>query len=137
MNDAQRKQVQTLRKENKSYGAIASLLGISVSTIKTYCIKHGLGGDATKALPRDGEERHCIYCGSPVIQIPGKKEKRFCSTFCRTKWWSSHRSESKKNAYYEYVCPGCNKTFTVYAQKHRKYCCHECYVKARFGGDAR
>ena len=30
-------------------------------------------------------------------------------------------------------CKNCGVMFTVYGNKHRKYCCHECYINDRFG----
>ncbi len=137
MNDKERQQIQALRKENKSYGAIAQVLGLSVNTVKTYCRNHDLGGVAVEVKYKPGETRPCAYCGSPVKQNPKRKEKRFCSDFCRTRWWSSHLYEVKRKAYYERECPSCHKIFMVYGNKVQKYCCHACYIKDRFGGDAR
>jgi hypothetical protein len=33
------------------------------------------------------------------------------------------------------VCQHCGKPFTDYANRHRKYCSHPCYIAARYGGD--
>ena len=40
----------------------------------------------------------------------------------------------KRKAIYEYTCPTCGSAFTAYGNRHRKYCCHECYIADRFGG---
>ena len=32
-------------------------------------------------------------------------------------------------------CKQCGKPFTAYGNKGRKYCCHQCYIVDRFGGD--
>ena len=34
------------------------------------------------------------------------------------------------------TCPSCGSTFYAYGNRNRKYCSHECYVEARFGGAA-
>ena len=40
----------------------------------------------------------------------------------------------KRKAMYEYTCPTCGSTFYAYGNRSRKYCSHECYIAARFGG---
>ncbi len=134
MNELQRKQIHQLRAEGKSYSSIASILKLSENTIKTFCRRNGLGGvKATKAL-KQGEVHYCKNCGEVVIQPVGKKEKKFCSSYCRSKWWNAHLDQVNRKANYEFVCPTCHKTFIVYGNKNRKYCCHTCYIKDRFGG---
>ena len=34
-----------------------------------------------------------------------------------------------------YKCEKCGKKFISYGNKDRKYCCHECYIEDRFGGE--
>lgn len=37
-----------------------------------------------------------------------------------------------------FVCPSCGREFTAYGNAGRKYCCHPCYIAARFkGGECR
>ncbi len=134
MNEKQSKQIRTLRGEHKSYAAIASLLGLSENTVKSYCRRNGLTGVAVKPV-LTGPVRQCLYCGADVAQTPKKKEKKFCSSFCRNKWWNSHLGEVKRKAYYDFVCPHCKKPFTKYGNKAQKYCSHACYIADRFGGD--
>ncbi len=134
MNEKQSKQIRTLREEHKSYAAIASLLGLSENTVKSFCRRNGLTGVAVKPV-LTGPVRPCLYCGADVVQTPKKKEKKFCSSFCRNKWWNSHLGEVNRKAYYSFVCPTCNKPFTKYGSKAHKYCCHACYIADRFGGD--
>lgn len=136
MNDTQRLQIQKLRANGYSYGRISEALGISTNTIKTYCKRHGLGGVAA-AAPISKDTHFCLCCGTPIVQVLGRKEKRFCSDRCRNKWWNSHLDEVKRKANYEYTCPFCKKLFTAYGNKSRKYCSHECYIEDRFGGGHR
>ena len=134
MNDTQRQQIRQLREEGKSYAGIASLLGLSENTIKTFCKRNGLGGVMAVTGASAGNEHFCQNCGKPVIQTVGRKEKRFCSSYCRNKWWNTHLDQVNRKANYEFECPTCHKTFTAYGNKHRKYCCHACYIQDRFGG---
>ena len=71
-------------------------------------------------------------CASPVEQVPGHKKKIFCCKDCCVKWWNSHPDRVNRKAIYSFVCPTCGKEFTAYGNKGRKYCSHECYVRARF-----
>jgi endogenous inhibitor of DNA gyrase (YacG/DUF329 family) len=76
----------------------------------------------------------CKMCGSVIVQISGRKARKFCSDACRVEWWNSHRDQVVKKAVYEFNCPHCGETFTAYGNANRKYCSHACYIAARFGG---
>ena len=75
----------------------------------------------------------CKWCRKEISQVPGKKQKKFCSDRCRSKWWSRHVDKGNRKAYYEITCQYCQTVFASYGNKNRKYCCHECYVKDRYG----
>ena len=136
MNDTQRQKVKELREDGYGYGKIAQMLGLSVNTIKTYCRRHGLGGVANaEALPVD-VPHYCLGCGTPVHQVRGRKEKKFCSDRCRNKWWNANLDKVNRKAQYTFVCSYCKKSFSAYGNKNRKYCSHECYILDRFGGVA-
>ena len=75
----------------------------------------------------------CKWCRKEISQVPGKKEKKFCSDRCRSKWWSRHVDKGNRKAYYEITCQYCQTVFASYGNKNRKYCCHECYMKDRYG----
>lgn len=77
----------------------------------------------------------CEQCGTSVLQVAGRKKKRFCSDACRNSWWTEHR---KDGGGILHICPGCKKEFK--GRKGRKYCSHACYIEDRFGsveGEAR
>lgn len=137
MNDAQRKKIRELRADGYGYGRIAQTLGISENTIKTFCRRNGLGGmvDAPAHVETDGH--FCYQCGVPVQQVDGRKEKKFCSDKCRNRWWNSHLDRVDRRANYKHTCQCCQKPFTAYGNRNRKYCTHECYIRARFGGASR
>ena len=127
-----------MRKTGRSYAEIADVLGLSKNTVKTFCRRNGLAVEVKDApvteTPEQQEGKLCPTCGKPVIQTQGRKEKKFCSDVCRTRWWNSHLSLVNRKALYEYNCPTCGNAFTAYGNRHRKYCCHECYIADRFGG---
>lgn len=136
MTDAQKIQIGKLRGAGLGYKKIAEQMGLSENTVKTYCRRHGLGGNMTHLQNvTQNEEHHCLCCGKPVQQTPGRKEKKFCSDSCRNKWWNSHLDKVERKANYEFICPHCKKPFTAYGNKNRKYCSHECYIADRFGGE--
>lgn len=134
MNDAQREQIRQLRGEGHSYKKISRVLGISENTIKTFCRRNRLGGVVQQSVAIKKDGYFCLCCGVPVIQMEGRKEKKFCSDRCRNKWWNSHLDRVNRKANYEFICPCCKKSFTAYGNKNRKYCSHTCYIKDRFGG---
>lgn len=62
---------------------IAAVLGISVNTVKSHIRRH----------PVIPNTISCEYCGKPVIQNKGRKEKRFCSDKCRITYWNKKRNK--------------------------------------------
>lgn len=149
VDSTQKKQIEQLRAEGVGYGAIAGQLGISVNTIKAYCKRNGLGGikvvvgesikekarkEIIAEMPIQAKpEQACRCCGEPLVQLMGRKEKRFCSDRCRNKWWNAHLDKVKRRANYDFVCAYCKKAFISYGNKNRKYCSHSCYIEDRFG----
>ena len=136
MTDKEKQMIAEYRKGRYSYSQIAEAMNISINSIKTYCRRHGLGGNVTKEGTLPTEIGRCECCGKPVLQNPGRKKKRFCSDRCRNKWWNSHMDQVNKKANFECVCAYCKKTFVSYGNKNRKYCSHACYIEDRFGGEA-
>ena len=73
----------------------------------------------------------CPYCGAIVIQTPGRKEKKFCSDKCRSRWWYDHRDQINRRSMRRIACVNCGKVFETY-NASRKYCCLECYNEHRW-----
>lgn len=119
-------QVEQLRNNGLGYKRIASVLGVSVNTVKSICQRNH--------IERNQTEEGCKFCGGALYHIKGKKKKKYCSDNCRLKWWNSHPSKVNKKAYYEYQCATCQKCFIAYGQATRKFCSHQCYIVYRFGG---
>lgn len=118
-------QVLELRKIGTSYGQIAKTLDMNLNTVKAICRRNC-----------EKEQRvfgNCLNCGKPVEQIAKRKQKKFCCDKCRNQWWNEHLDKVEKKAYYKISCKNCGKTFTVYGDRQRKYCCRECYIEDRFG----
>ena len=139
MTKDEKNSIARMRKDGCSYSQIARELGLNENTVKTFCRRKGLTGTAVEmsepVIP-GVTEKPCCQCGKPVIQYPGRKEKKFCSDACRNRWWNSHIGQVRRKAMYEYTCPSCGSTFYAYGNRNRKYCSHECYIEARFGGAA-
>jgi uncharacterized protein YjcR len=138
MTEEQKSQIKNLRIDGYGYIRIAQALGISENTVKSFCRRNNLIGKAVK-IPKeqllvDEGKQLCLGCSIEVAQNSGRKVKKFCSDKCRMNWWNRHLDKVNRKAVYEYTCPHCNKSFTVYGNSHRKYCSHECYVADRFGG---
>lgn len=126
MTAIQQEQLTLLRKQRKSYTEIAQITNMTVNTIRVYCHRHGLTDEDLKGL------RFCEQCGTP-IQYSGGKRKRFCSNFCRMRWWNSHPEKIHRKAFYTLTCQYCGKSFISYGNRKRKYCCRSCYFAGRYG----
>lgn len=135
MTNEQRMIVSALRAQNMGYGAIARKVGISENTVKSFCRRNA---QRTKQERQNisTQEHRCLYCGVPVTQNAGRKEKKFCSDKCRNKWWNAHLDKVDRRAIREVNCANCGRTFSVYGRAERKYCSHDCYIRHRFGGGA-
>ena len=124
MTEEQKTAIAAYRRNGCGYKKIGQLLGVSENTVKTYCRRNGLGGTVAQSKING---ILCRNCGEPVMQIAGKKQKKFCSDACRIKWWNHHTRLRKKNT----VCAHCGKSF--HGRHGQKYCSHACYVAERFG----
>ena len=113
--------VNTMRLQGKSASEIAWTLGISVNTVRSHIRRH----------PELEGGKPCKNCGRPIVALPGRKEKLFCSDKCRMTWWNSHREQVQKKAYYRLTCTHCGKEFESYGNQNRKFCYRNCYLLSR------
>ena len=139
MTDAQAAQIKELRLNGMGYRAIADALGLSRDIVRNHCKAKGMGGYVA-ATVRNMQERAehsgiCICCGKEIEQQGNGRPRKFCSEKCRRQWWKTHPEEGSQKAMYTQVCARCGKEFTAYGNCHRKYCSHDCYIKARFWQD--
>jgi endogenous inhibitor of DNA gyrase (YacG/DUF329 family) len=141
MTVAEKEKIRELRLKGMGYKGIATLLGLSRDSVRGFCKRNGLDGDSC-VVALNVEEKIkrnllCAYCEKPIKQKDKGRTKRFCYEECRRKWWIEHQSERNKSddATYKYNCPHCEKEFSAYGNKKRKYCSHNCYIKERFWRD--
>ena len=114
MTNEQKYKIAELRQSGYGYANIADALGLTKNQVSAYCRRAGL------------------------MQVAGRKPVKFCSDACRIHWWNTHPDAVDKKAFYDFTCACCGKPFRAYGNSRRKYCCHACYVQARFqGGDSR
>ena len=143
MTNEQKTVVESLRSQGLGYKRIAAQTGISANTVKSYLRKNApvaveqeipiISPESVAVISSDFQPV-CRQCGKPVAQNPGRKEKKFCSDSCRTRWWNNHLDLVKRKAIYHFTCPTCGRDFSAYGNAHRKYCSHSCYIEDRFGG---
>ncbi len=138
MTKEQKEQIRKLRDSSFGYATIADALGLTKNQVSAFCRREGLTGIVADGTEETPDVNCCRCCGKRLTQTPGKKAVKFCSAACRNRWWNTHLDQVKRKAVYEYTCVGCDKPFTAYGNSHRKYCSHECYIRARFkGGETR
>ena len=133
MTETEKSTIDSMRRNGISLRRIAHYLGVNENTVKSYCIRNPL--DTTRLNNHDCDRyRCCKNCGVPVPQIAGRKEKLFCSDSCRNYWWNHDENTAHRESKSAYVCPVCGGVYIAYPNRNRKYCSHECYIEARFGG---
>ena len=125
-----RRRAQQFRREGWSFGQIAKELGVSTSTVKSWCYR-----TAKKQIPISPtvSKEKCPQCGGDLP--PSKsRARRFCSDACRVQYWHTHSEQINRHTAVKGICPVCHKSFQDYAHRHRKYCSHACYIVARYHG---
>ena len=120
MTNEQKEIIKTLRAQGQSVSQIESITGVSANTIKAF-------------LRREQQKRaRCKHCGQSITHLPGHKAKVFCDDACRRAWWKDHRDQVGHTSLHHHVCAHCGRGFHA-PDKIRTYCCHPCYIAARFG----
>ncbi len=130
VNDMQRQQILRLRQAGRSFAQIADEVHLSKSTVKSFCYRHH--DAAPKAEPAPSSPV-CPQCGQPLPSAPFRP-RRFCTDACRAKYWMEHSDQINRRSAVKTTCPVCHRSFVDYAQRHRKYCSHACYIAARYHG---
>lgn len=134
MTHEQKQRIEDMRWQGLSCSRIAGFLGLSVGAVKAHCWRHNLPVCNASKTAENGKQRtRCRQCGKLLEQTPKCKPKIFCSDQCRFAWWRTHRYMLNRKAIYHLACSYCGKVFKSYGNKNRKYCCHACYIKDRFG----
>lgn len=126
MTAHEEQQIRLLQAQGFGYKRIASELGLSINTIKSYCRRH-----LTNESPAECQSGCCKNCGAEIKQLPNRKTKKFCSDKCRSAWWMKYTEKHKTDTQQEIKCLLCGKTFICYPSRKKKYCSRECYYNAR------
>lgn len=133
MTEEQKKQIRSFRTAGMGYKRISAALDIPLGTVKSFCRRDEAdtleitGYEAAERSESTNENPVCLRCGKPVICIPGRKKRRFCSDTCRVAYWRTQaRSEGDRT-----LCAGCGKPLHGH-DRRRKFCSHACYIHIRF-----
>lgn len=130
MTENQKEKIKQMWECGAGYTLIANELCLSKDNVKAFCRTHNLGGKmAIYRKPKESENR-CQCCGKPVLQIPSRKVKKFCSDKCRMVWWNSHPELVKRKNMSHLVCAVCGSSFDS-KNPHQKYCSRKCYGVSR------
>lgn len=124
MTDLEKEKIRFLRIDGWGYNAIAKKLDIPLNTIKSFCRRNQL-----TSVEIQGMSGLCRQCGEALT---GRTNQKFCCEDCRRAWWRKHPQLIERKAFYLAVCSYCGKEFGSYGNNKRKYCCHACYIAARF-----
>lgn len=91
LSDDIREEIRYLRLRGIGYKRIATELGLSLNTVRSFCVRHGLGGNRNA----DGTVQHpCRYCGKDVPQTPHRREKFYCSDKCRCSYFYEQKKKT-------------------------------------------
>jgi len=120
MKPLQKRLIGEMRSKGITYAAIAAELGISENTIKSHCRRNKIEVEKPDVCP---------VCSKPLVHLPHKKKKRFCSDKCRMAWWKKNPESVNRKANYDFVCPTCQKPFTSYGNPKRIYCSRKCSAR--------
>ena len=126
------KQILELREQNLGYREIAYQTGLTRDAVRNLCRKYEMGG--YRARPQTTPKNACPNCGKPVVDSGAGRKRRFCSEYCRRRWWKLHRDAACQNdtAVYHFQCECCKQPFTAYGNRNRKFCSRSCYIQERF-----
>lgn len=129
----QERQIREARLKGAGYRSIAVVLGLDRDTVRNYCVKHKLHSESEQAV--HSASVLCPQCRQPIVQNSRGRHRKFCSNDCRRKWWTAHPEaiERRDSAQYHKTCAYCGKEFMAYGDTKRRYCCHHCYIRDRFG----
>ena len=99
MTQEQKERIRKLRIAGEGYKRIGSLLNIPVGTVKSFCRGDAeeKPGQAKKAAVENAgakEKALCPQCGRPVVRLPGRKKRVFCSNACRVAYWRTQARSS-------------------------------------------
>lgn len=119
MTKSQKNSVDEMVAVGISIPKIAAFLHVSQNSIKSY-------------LQRKHPNDVCLNCGTPVLQVPHRKQKKFCCDACRMHYWNTHPQEMQHENAATIPCAFCGKPVLSYRNHQRKYCSRACAAKGRY-----
>ncbi len=126
----QQEQIRKLRASGEGYKRISVMLGLSLNTVKSYCRRNGDMDQETVTEESATEDKQvCPRCHKPVISVPGRRTRIFCSSTCRAAYWRVMAMPVGGQR----KCVGCGSPLGG-NDREKKYCSHACYIDHRFGG---
>ena len=128
-----KEQILRLRATGISFGKIASALGMSINTVKSYCKRNPVSPATVPAPKAVVHTDRCPQCSALLEQSPGHRQKRFCSPKCRIAWWAAHPEKMTRKKLYPVECQHCGEVFMQYGSRTRKFCSRDCYLAHRYG----
>lgn len=78
MSKHTQKEIERMRMDGYGPTRIAHELDLSINTVKSHIRRH----------PGMKNAVFCLQCGRAVPQTPGRKQKKFCSNTCRSRYWN-------------------------------------------------
>ena len=139
----QKNAIESLRSQGLGYRKIALETGVPENTVKSYLRRSTVAPIPQQEVVKTvevnevRETKPCLFCGQPVLQNPGRKEKKFCCPECRNRWWNKNKYRVPRKTLHTFLCPTCGEEFSAYGTSGRKYCSHSCYISGRFHGGAK
>lgn len=76
MSKHMQKEIERMRMDGYGPTRIARELGLSINTVKSHIRRH----------PSLKNAVYCLRRGRAVSQAPGRKQKKFCSNKCRSRY---------------------------------------------------
>ena len=81
-----KEEVIKLKIEGKSYSEISRILGVNESTAKTIYNR----------FKNSHPELFCPMCSKLLIQTKGHRQKRFCYSKCKDRYWNLMKNQKNK-----------------------------------------
>ena len=87
MSKHTQKEIERMRMDGYGPTRIAHELGLSINTVKSHIRRH----------PSLKNAVYCLQCGRAVPQTPGRKQKKFCSNTCRSRYWNDQYRKGERD----------------------------------------
>lgn len=87
MSKHTQKEIKRMRMDGYGPTRIARELGLSINTVKSHIRRH----------PGMKNTVFCLQCGRAVPQTPGRKQKKFCSNKCRSRYWNDQYRKGSRD----------------------------------------